>query len=164
MWKSLSRTTGCSAIAWPRTSADDSPARPWAALRPSRRASASPIRRAKIAKPFSALEQAFSMTAFRCSRRILPGIRHAPNTSARSFVTSAGMDRALWTGAVLRLGYVHTTTRDLFVISPVGGDGGVPGVLGLLNTGKENYSQAEATLRFHPIKDGDLNIFYIWSR
>ena len=91
-------------------------------------------------------------------------IRHVPNTSARSLVTSAEVDRALWIGAVLRLGYVHTTTRDLFVISPLGGDGGAPGVLGLLNTGKQNYSQAEATLRFHPIKDGDLNISYIWSR
>jgi carboxypeptidase family protein len=91
-------------------------------------------------------------------------IRHAPNTSARSFVSSAEVDRALWTGAVLRLGYVHTTTRDLFVISPFGGDGGAPGVLGLLNTGKENYSQAEATLRLHPIKDGDLSVSYIWSR
>src|SRR5260370_9006029 len=46
----------------------------------------------------------------------------------------------------------------------VGGDGGGGGVLGLLNTGKENYSQAEATLRFHPIKDGDLSISYLWSR
>jgi hypothetical protein len=91
-------------------------------------------------------------------------IRHAPNTSTRSFVTSAEVDRALWTGAVLRLGYVHSTTRDLFVISPFGGDGGARGVLGLLNTGKENYSQAEATLRFHPIKDGDLSISYLWSR
>ncbi len=89
---------------------------------------------------------------------------HAPNTSARSLVTSAEVDRALWTGAVLRLGYVHTTTRDLFVTSPFGGDAGAPGVLGLLNTGKENYSQAEATLRFHPIKDGDLSISYLWSR
>jgi hypothetical protein len=91
-------------------------------------------------------------------------IRHAPNTSTRSFVTSAEVDRALWTGAVLRLDYVHSTTRDLFVVSPFGGDAGTPGVLGLLNTGRENYSQAEATLRFHPIKDGDLSISYIWSR
>jgi hypothetical protein len=91
-------------------------------------------------------------------------IRHAPNTSTRSFVNSAEVDRALWTGAVLRLGYVHSTTRDLFVISPFGGEGGAPGVLGLLNTGRENYSQAEATLRFHPIKDGDLSVSYIWSR
>src|SRR4029077_10173369 len=91
-------------------------------------------------------------------------IRHAPNTSARGFVSSAEVDRALWTGAVLRLGYVHTTTRDLFVISPFGGDRGAPGVLGLLNTGKENYSQAEATLRFHLTKEGDLSVSYVWSR
>ena len=89
---------------------------------------------------------------------------HAPNTSARSLVSSAEVDRALWTGAVLRLGYLHSTTRDLFVISPFGGEGGAPGVLGLMNTGRENYSQAEATLRFHPIKEGDLSVSYIWSR
>lgn len=91
-------------------------------------------------------------------------VRHSPSTGARSFVSSAEFDRTLWTGAVLRLGYVHTTTRDLFVISPFGGEGGLPGILALLNTGKENYSQAEATLRFHPIKDGDLSVSYIWSR
>jgi hypothetical protein len=91
-------------------------------------------------------------------------IRHAPNTSTGSFVTSAEVDRALWTGAVLRLGYVRATTRDLFVISPFAGEGGTPAVLGLLNTGRENYSQAEVTLRLHPIKDGDLNVSYIWSR
>ena len=98
------------------------------------------------------------------SAPIASRIRHAPNTSARSFVSSIEVDRALWTGAVLRLSYVHSTTRNLFVISPFGGEGGAPGVLGLLNTGKENYSQAEATLRFHPIKDGDLSISYVWSR
>ena len=91
-------------------------------------------------------------------------IRHSPNTSARSFVTSAELDRTLWTGAVLRLGYIRSTTSDLFVVSPFGGNQGVPGVLGLMNSGKENYSQADATLRFHPIKDGDLSVSYIWSR
>jgi hypothetical protein len=91
-------------------------------------------------------------------------IRRAPNTSARSFVTSAEVDRTLWTGAVLRLGYFHSTTRDLFVIAPVGGAGDAPGVLGLLSSGRENYNEAEVTLRFHPIKEGDLSISYVWSR
>jgi hypothetical protein len=90
--------------------------------------------------------------------------RHSPNTSARSFVTSAEVDRALWTGAVLRLGYVHSTTRELFVIAPMDGVGSAPSVLGLTNSGRENYSEAEATLRFHPVKEGDLSISYIWSR
>jgi hypothetical protein len=91
-------------------------------------------------------------------------IRHSPNTSARSFVTSAELDRTLWTGAVLQLGYIHSTTIDLFVVSPLSGNEGVPGVLGLMNSGKENYSQADATLRFHPIKEGDLSVSYTWSR
>jgi len=93
-------------------------------------------------------------------------VRHAPNTSARSLVSSAELDRTLWTGAVLRLGYVHSTTNDLFVVNPVGftGSGQANSVLGLFSTGKENYNQAEATLRFHPVKDGDLSISYIWSR
>jgi hypothetical protein len=90
--------------------------------------------------------------------------RHSPNTSARSFVTSAEVDRALWTGAVLRLGFVHSTTRELFVIAPMDCVGSAPGVLGLTNSGRENYSEAEATLRFHPVKEGDLSISYIWSR
>jgi hypothetical protein len=91
-------------------------------------------------------------------------IRHAPNTSARSFVTSMEVDRALWTGAVLRLGYVHTSTRDLFVIAPVDGVRGVPSVLGLLSSGRKNYNEAEVTLRFHPVKDSDLSVSYVWSR
>lgn len=91
-------------------------------------------------------------------------IRHSPNTSARSFVTSAEVDRTLWTGAVLRLGYVHSTTRELFVIAPMDGVGSAPSVLGLTSSGRENYSEAEATLRLHPVKEGDLSISYIWSR
>jgi hypothetical protein len=96
-------------------------------------------------------------------------IRHSPNTSARSFVSSAEVDRALWSGAVLKLGYLHSSTTDLFVADPVTG-ADIPGttkpaaVLGLFSTGRENYSQAEATLGFHPIKQSDLNISYIWSR
>jgi hypothetical protein len=96
-------------------------------------------------------------------------IRHSPNTSARSFVSSAELDRALWSGAVLKLGYLHSSTTDLFVVDPVTGadltSAARPvAVLGLFGTGRENYSQAEATLGFHPIKQSDLNISYIWSR
>jgi hypothetical protein len=96
-------------------------------------------------------------------------IRRSPNSSARSFVSNAEIDRTLWNGAVLRLGYLYTSTSDLFVINPIPetdltGLGQPAGVLGLFNTGKEKYSEAEATLRFHPVKDGELNISYVWSR
>ena len=96
-------------------------------------------------------------------------IRRSPNSSARSFVSNAEIDRTLWSGAVLRLSYLYSSTSNLFVINPIpGGDltgiGNPAGVLGLFNTGKEKYSEAEATLRFHPIKESELNISYVWSR
>jgi hypothetical protein len=96
-------------------------------------------------------------------------IRRAPNSSPRSFVSNAEIDRALWSGAVLRLSYLYSSTTDLFVINPISlaaltGIGNPAGVLGLFNTGKEKYSEAEATLRFHPVKESELNISYVWSR
>jgi hypothetical protein len=74
------------------------------------------------------------------------------------------VDRALWTDAVLRLSYVHSSTRDLFVVDPVVGAGQGPSVLGLFSSGRENYNEALVTLRFRPIKQSDLNVSYIWSR
>jgi hypothetical protein len=96
-------------------------------------------------------------------------VRHSPNTSARSLVSSAEIDRNLWTGAVLRLSYVHSSTTDMFVVNPIASvdinpTGNPTPVLGLFSSGKEIYSDAEATLQFRPIKDGDLNVSYIWSR
>jgi len=91
-------------------------------------------------------------------------VRHSPNTSARSFVSNAEVDRSLWKGAVLRLDYLHSSTRDLFVVSPFAGLAGQPGVLGLMNTGREDYNEAEVTLRFHPVKESELNVSYVWSK
>jgi len=96
-------------------------------------------------------------------------IRRSPNSSARSFVSNAEIDRTLWSGAVLRLSYLYSSTSNLFVINPIPGAdltgiGNPAGVLGLFNTGKEKYSEAEATLRFHPVKESELNISYVWSR
>lgn len=94
---------------------------------------------------------------------------HSPNSSARSFVSSAEIDRTLWSGAVLKLSYLHSSTSDLFVINPIFrpvGTGLAPsaGILGLSNTGAENYNEAEATLGFHPVRNSELNVSYVWSR
>ncbi len=96
-------------------------------------------------------------------------VLRSPNSSARSFVSNAEIDRTLWSGAVLRLAYLYSSTSNLFIINPIPEAGltamGNPaGVLALLNTGKEKYSEAEATLRFHPVKESELNISYVWSR
>jgi hypothetical protein len=96
-------------------------------------------------------------------------ILHSPNSSARSFVSSAEIDRKLWSGAVLKLSYLHSKTSDLFVVNPIlqtpiGGVAATPGILALSNTGSELYNEAEATLGFHPIRDSELNLSYVWSR
>jgi hypothetical protein len=91
-------------------------------------------------------------------------LRHSPNTSARSFVSNAEVDRALWSGAFLKLEFLHSRTDDLFVVNPIAVTAQLAGVLGLFNTGRENYDQADATLRFHPLKESGLNVSYIWSR
>lgn len=92
-------------------------------------------------------------------------IRRSPNTGARSFVTNAEVDRTLWSGAVLRLSYLHSSTNNLFVVDPVvSGAGPGPDVLGLFNSGTEVYNEAAVTLQFHPIKEGELNVSYSWSR
>jgi hypothetical protein len=96
-------------------------------------------------------------------------ILRSPNSSPRSFVSSAEVDRTLWTGAALKVSYLHSSTSNLFVINPiletpVLGVPATPGILALSNTGTENYNEAEATLSFHPIKDSELNLSYVWSR
>jgi len=91
-------------------------------------------------------------------------IRHAPNTSARSVVESAELERALWKGAMLRIGYAHSSMRDIFVVNSVPGSGSFPSVLGLLSSGRNDYNEANATLRFHPVAGSELNVSYTWSR
>src|SRR5262249_41694835 len=91
-------------------------------------------------------------------------IRHAPNTSARNVAESAELDRALWEGATLRIAYIHGSTRNVFVVDPVVGSGSFPSVLGLMSSGTDNYNEAAATLRFHPVAGSDLNVSYTWTR
>src|SRR5258708_2927481 len=78
---------------------------------------------------------------------LIQRIRHSPHTSARSFVSSAEVDRTLWTGAVLRLSYLNSSTRDLFVIDPITGASQPAAVLGLQSSGRERYNDAHVTPR-----------------
>jgi hypothetical protein len=96
-------------------------------------------------------------------------IRRSPNSGARSFVSNAEIDRELWSGAALRLSYLYSSTSNVFIINPfseadLNGSDSPAGVLGLFSTGKEKYSEGEATLRFHPVQESELNISYVWSR
>jgi hypothetical protein len=91
-------------------------------------------------------------------------MRSKLDTSPRSFVSNIEVDRQLWGNAVVRVSYIYSQTRDLFVVNPIPDVFGSAGLLGLLPTGQANYHEFEATLHFQPIHQADLNISYIWSR
>jgi hypothetical protein len=91
-------------------------------------------------------------------------VRSAPHTSPRSFVGNVEVDRQLWSTATLRVSWLYSQTRNLFIVNPVPGVFGSEGLLGLFNTGTANYHEFEATLHFRPVRRADLNISYIWSR
>ena len=91
-------------------------------------------------------------------------VRSKPGTSPRSFVSNIEVDRQLWGKAVLRVSYIYSQTRDLFVVNPIPGVFGSAGLLGLFPTGRANYHEFEATLHFQLVHHADLNVSYIWSR
>jgi hypothetical protein len=63
----------------------------------------------------------------------------------------------------LRVGYLHTHTRDLFIVDPILPASGTDGVLALRNTGSSAYRQAEVTAHYRPTERSDLNFTYVWS-
>ena len=91
-------------------------------------------------------------------------VRLEPDSSPRSFVSNIEVDRQLWGNAVVRVSYIYSQTRDLFVVNPIPGVFGSAGLLGLFPTGQANYHEFEATLHFQPVHHADLNVSYIWSR
>jgi len=91
-------------------------------------------------------------------------VRSEPDSSPRSFVSNLEFDRQLWPGADLRVSYIYSQTRDLFIVNPVPGVFGSAGLLGLAPTGQANYHEFEATLHFRPLHNADWNVSYIWSR
>jgi hypothetical protein len=88
----------------------------------------------------------------------------APNSSPRSFVGNIEVYRQLWSTATLRVSWLYSQTRNLFIVNSVTGVFGDDGLLGLFNRGTANYHEFEATLHFQPVRHADLNISYIWSR
>lgn len=91
-------------------------------------------------------------------------VRSQPDSSPRSFVGNLEVDQQLWASAVLRVSYIYSQTRDLFIVNPVQNVFGDSGLLGLFPTGRAKYHEFEATLHFQAARRADLNVSYIWSR
>src|SRR6266481_3455650 len=91
-------------------------------------------------------------------------IRSKPDASPRSFVSNIEVDRQLWANAIVRISYIYSQTRELFVVNPIPSVFGSAGLLGLFPSGQANYHEFEVTLHFQPVHSADLNVSYIWSR
>jgi|SRR5690349_13894135 len=91
-------------------------------------------------------------------------LRTAPDTGPRAFVGNVEVDQQLWDNTVLRVSFVYSQTRQLFIVNSFQNVFGSVGLLGLLPTGRANYHEFEATFHFHPIHNADLDVSYIWSR
>jgi hypothetical protein len=87
-----------------------------------------------------------------------------PRTSPRTFTWSAEIDREIWRNVSLKVSYLDSQTRNLFVVDPLIDAAGGSSFLTLANTGAERYRHVEATLHARPFNRGDLNVTYIWSR
>ncbi len=87
-----------------------------------------------------------------------------PSSSPRTFTWNAEVESAVRRNLSIRVSYLDSHTRDLFVVDPVPGATGTNGVLALRNTGTSQYRQAEVTAHYRSSERADLNVSYIWSR
>src|SRR5262249_27349554 len=71
-------------------------------------------------------------------------------TSPRNFTWNLEVDRELTQSVTLRLSYIQSQTRNLFVLNPLLGVPSQDSTLGLAATGSSHYREFEATVRFRP--------------
>jgi Carboxypeptidase regulatory-like domain len=101
--------------------------------------------------------QSDSGAASRLSNRI-------PRTSPRTFTWSVEVEREILKNVSLRVSYLSSQTRNLFVVDPSIKLPGSASTLALANTGTATFHRVEATVRARPFERGDLNVTYVWSR
>ncbi len=87
-----------------------------------------------------------------------------PSSSPRTFTWNTEVESAVRTNLSIRVSYLDSHTRNLFVVDPVPGATGTSDVLALRNTGTSQYRQAEVTAHYRPSERADLNVSYVWSR
>jgi hypothetical protein len=83
-----------------------------------------------------------------------------PSSTPRTLTWNAEVESAVRTNISIRVGYLDSRTRDLFIVDPM-----LPAsVLALTNTGTSQYRQAEFSTHYRPNESADINFTYIWSR
>jgi hypothetical protein len=87
-----------------------------------------------------------------------------PSSTPRTLSWNMEVESAVRSNISVRVGYLDSRTRDLFILDPTLPTSGTTGVLALTNTGSSEYRQAEVTAHYRPGERADLNFTYVWSR
>jgi hypothetical protein len=87
-----------------------------------------------------------------------------PPTAPRTFTWTFEVEREIVRNVSLRVSYLDSQTRNLFVVEPTINSAGSSSFLALANTGAARYHRIEATVHARPFEHSDLNVSYIWSR
>lgn len=87
-----------------------------------------------------------------------------PRSTPRTLSWNSEIETAVTRNISVRIGYLDTRSRDLFIVDPMLPTTGTIGVLALTNTGTSQYRQAELTAHYRPSERADVNLTYVWSR
>lgn len=87
-----------------------------------------------------------------------------PSSTPRTLSWNTEIETGVSRNISLRIGYLDSRTRDLFIVDPMLPASGTIGVLALTNTGTSQYRQAELTAHYQPSERADINFTYVWSR
>jgi hypothetical protein len=97
-------------------------------------------------------------------------IAQLPRTTPRTFTWNVQIEREIRRNISVRVNYLDSQTRNLFVVDPMIGLTGLTGssgsnsILALANTGAARYRRVEVNARARLFERGDLSVSYIWSR
>jgi hypothetical protein len=86
-----------------------------------------------------------------------------PRTSPRTFTWNVEVEREIQRNVSLKIIYLDSQTRNLFVVDPLAGTNGGSSMLALANSGAARYRHVEVSLHAKPFERGDLNVSYVWS-
>jgi hypothetical protein len=86
-----------------------------------------------------------------------------PRTGPRTFTWSVEVERELRRNISVKVGFLDSQTRNLFIVEPLINATDSNSVLALANTGAARYRRVEVSVHARPFEHGDLNVSYIWS-
>ena len=87
-----------------------------------------------------------------------------PRSSPRTFTWIAEVEREIRRNLSVRISYLDSQTKNLFIVNPLVDAAGGSSLLGLADTGAGRYRRVEVTMHARPYARGDLNVSYVWSQ